>query len=53
MWLFEKPGEVVLYRSGQKGGLGLLHVRIRAFALLIRSFLETAVNPNFHPQLVP
>ena len=38
---------MVLYRSSQEGGLGLLHVRIRALALLIRSFLETAVNPNF------
>ena len=45
--LLEKPGEVVLYRSSQDGGLGLLHVRVRATALLIRSFLETAVNPNF------
>ena len=38
---------MVLYRSSQEGGLGLLHVKIRALALLIRSFLETAVNPNF------
>ena len=37
----------MLYRDVKDGGLGLFHVRIRALALLIRSFLETALNPNY------
>ena len=48
-WLYQdmllKPS--VLYRSTVDGGLGLLNVKVRATALLIRTFLETAVNPNF------
>ena len=34
------------------GGLGLFNVRIRALALLIRSFLETACNPHFRHSLL-
>jgi hypothetical protein len=48
---FEKPSELVLYRQAEDGGLGLFHVKWRALALLIRSFLETAVNPNFRHNL--
>ena len=48
---FEKPSETVLYRESHDGGLGLFHVRVRAQALLIRSFLETAANPNFRHNL--
>ena len=54
-WLYqdcyEKPSETVLYRDSKDGGLGLFHVRVRAQALLIRSFLETAINPNFSHSL--
>ena len=50
-WLYqdclEKPGELVLYRESKDGGLGLLNVKIRALALLIRFFLETSFNPSF------
>ena len=48
---FEKPSEITLYRDNQDGGLGLHHVRLRAQALLIRSFMETAANPNFRHSL--
>ena len=54
-WLYqdclEKPNELVLYRSSEDGGLGLFNVKLRALALLIRSFLETAVNPTFSHSL--
>ena len=54
-WLYqdcyEKPSEIVLYREHKDGGLGLHHVQLRALALLIRSFLETATNPQFRHNL--
>ena len=54
-WLYqdclEKPNELVLYRSAEDGGLGLLNVKVRAMALLIRTFLETALNPTFRHSL--
>ena len=54
-WLYQdlllKPSELVLYRSGDDGGLGLLNVKIRSLALLVRTFLETAVNPSFRHSL--
>ena len=54
-WLFqdqlEKPEDFVLYRPRNLGGLGLVHVEIKAQALLTRSFLETAVNPSFRRNL--
>ena len=42
-----KPEDFVLYRSCEQGGLDLTHAESKARALLIRSFLETAVNPTF------
>ena len=54
-WMYqdclEKPSELVLYRSSENEALGLFNVKIRALALLIRSFLETAINPSFIPSL--
>ena len=54
-WLYQdlllKPSELVLYRNTEVGGLGLMNVKIRALALLVRSFLETAVNPKFRHSL--
>ena len=44
---FEKPEELILYRPSNHGGLGMHHVKFKALAILIRSFLETAVNPKF------
>ena len=50
-WLFadhlEHLEEIVLYRSRASGGLGLNNVKYKAMAELIRSFLETAINPAF------
>ena len=54
-WLYQdlllKPAELVLYRGTEVGGLGLMNVRIRSMALLIRCFLETSTNPNFRHSL--
>ena len=50
-WLYadqlEKPEEVVLFRSRRHGGLGLVNLQYKALSLLIRNFLETALNPKF------
>ena len=54
-WLYqdclEKPSELVLHRKTEDGGLGLYNVKIRALALLIRTFLETSINPTFKHSL--
>ena len=54
-WMYQdlliKPSELVLFRSTSVGGLGLINVRIRALAILIRTFLETSVNPKFRHSL--
>ena len=54
-WVFqdklEKPEPMILCRPIQMGGLGLHNVKIKALASLIRTFLETAVNPSFHHSL--
>ena len=48
-WLFadqlEQPEEHVLHRSRETGGLGLINVEYKAMAQLIRSCLETSINP--------
>ena len=48
---FEKPSELVLFRQTKDGGLGLFNVKIRSLSCLIRTFLETAVNPSFRHNL--
>ena len=54
-WLYAdmllKPEEVVLYRSTCSGGLALLHVKMKALAGLIRTFLETACSCKFRQSL--
>ena len=45
--MLEKPQEEALYRGVKEGGLGLFHIKQRAFASLIFTFLQTAVNPKF------
>ena len=45
--LFEKPSEAVMCRPVSHGGLGVNSVRYKAKATLIRTFLETSVNPKF------
>ena len=50
-WLYadmlEKPEELIMHRPRVKGGLGVHHVRSKALAILIRSFLETALSAKF------
>ena len=41
-----KPEEIVLYMGRQEGGLNLVNVKYRAMAELIKSFLDTAINPH-------
>ena len=45
--MLEKPQEEILYRGVNEGGLGLFHIKHRALAALIFTFLQTAINPNF------
>ena len=46
-----KPEDLVLHRRVSEGGLGLHHVKIKAQAGLIRSFLETACMPQYKASL--
>ena len=50
-WLYqdqlEKPEEMIMFRPIKMGGLGVHSVKIKALASLIRTFLETSVNPLF------
>ena len=50
-WLYadqlEKPEELVLFRPRKLGGLGLINIQYKALSLLIRNFMETALNPKF------
>ena len=41
----------MLLHSSHMGGLGLHNVKYKALACLIRTFLETAVNPSFQRNL--
>ena len=49
--LWEKPSEDVMCRPVCAGGLGVESVKFKALAILIRCFLETAVNPQFQQSL--
>ena len=50
-WLYqdqlEKPEPMIMYRPIQMGGLGVHEVKTKALACLIRTFMETALNPSF------
>ena len=50
-WLYAdmliKPDEIALLRPIRNGGLGLISIKHKAMATLIRSFMEVAANPNF------
>ena len=54
-WLYqnmlEKPSELTLFRPVEEGGLGLHHVRCKALASLISTFMQTAANPNYQQSL--
>ena len=45
--MLEKPGELLLYRPTDQGGLGLHNIRCKALASRITTFLQTAANPRF------
>ena len=49
--MFEKPNDLLLYRPSEDGGLGLHHIRSKALASLINTFLQTAANPRFQQSL--
>ena len=46
-----KPEEIVLYKPRKEGGLNMINVRYRAMAELIKSFIDTAINPRFKRNL--
>ena len=54
-WLYAdqllKPEELVLYRPADHGGLGMLNVKLKAMAGLIKTFLETAGHEKFRTSL--
>ena len=43
----EKPNELILYRNRKQGGLGLLNIKFKSLSLLIRTFLESSINPKY------
>ena len=49
--LFQKPSEVLLFRRVGDGGLGLQHLKSKALAHLMATFLQTACNKNFQQSL--
>ena len=55
-WLYQdrfaKPEEMVLHRPHNYGGLGLHSVKFKAMAGFITTFLQTAANPKFQPNLL-
>ena len=42
-----KPEELLLFRSAKQGGLELISVKLKAQALLLRTFLDLATNPSY------
>ena len=44
---FKKPAAAALHRKPLEGGLGLYCVKLRALALLLRTFCELACIPGF------
>ena len=48
---FQKPAATVLHRKPLEGGLGLYCVKLRALALLLRTFCELACTPGFRHSL--
>ena len=54
-WLYAdlliKPEENVLFRHPEKGGLGLINVKNKSKACLLRTFLEMSVNPDYSHSL--
>ena len=52
-WLYAdhliKPEEMIMYRPASYGGLGILNVKYKAMAGMIKTFLETAGHDKFRP----
>ena len=50
-WVFadclEKPGELITYRQRGEGGLGIHHIKSKSKAILIKSFIESALNSKY------
>ena len=50
--LYEKPSEAIMCRLTNYGVLGVHSVRYRSQAMLIRTFMETAVNHKYRHSLL-
>ena len=50
--LLAKPSENVMWRSWTHGGLNAIHIKHKAMATLIRTFMETAAIPKFRKNLL-
>ena len=50
--MFEKPAEMIIHRPQYYGGLGLHSPKYKALAGFISTFLQTAANPVFKPNLL-
>ena len=46
--LLIKPDEIILYKKQSEGGLNLINIKYRAMAELIKTFIDTAINPKFN-----
>ena len=50
-WLYAdllfKPEEQILHRQVKNGGLGLVSVKCKSLAFLIKTFLELAIHPSY------
>ena len=55
-WLYQdmliKPEEMLLHRPSHYGGLGLHHVKQKALAGFISTFIQTAANPKYQSNLL-
>ena len=50
--MFAKPEEKILHRPHHYGGLGMHSVKYKALAGFITTFLQTAANPSYRPNLL-
>ena len=50
--MLSKPEEMLLHRPHHQCGLGLHSVRYKALAGYITTYLQTAANPKFIPNLL-
>ena len=49
--MYQKPSEVLLFRTVEEGGLGLHHLQSKAQAHLIATFLQTVSGSHFQQSL--